>query len=193
MKLILASQSPRRKELLGYYTNDFQVRVSQADETLPEGIDPGEAVALLAQRKAQAVAALPECKGCRIIGADTVVAVEGHILGKPHSPEEAREMLELLSGRVHSVYTGVAVLGPGEREVFTQRTQVEFYPLSAREIDDYVATGEPMDKAGAYGIQGRGGLLVRRLEGDYFNVMGLPVARLARVLKMLEQGEKAGG
>ena len=193
MKLILASQSPRRKELLGYYTNDFQVRVSQADETLPEGIDPGEAVALLAQRKAQAVAALPECKGCRIIGADTVVAVEGHILGKPHSPEEAREMLELLSGRVHSVYTGVAVLGPGEREVFIQRTQVEFYPLSAREIDDYVATGEPMDKAGAYGIQGRGGLLVRRLEGDYFNVMGLPVARLARVLKMLEQGEKAGG
>lgn len=183
MKLILASQSPRRRELLSYYTNDFQVRVSQADESLPEGIAPGEAVALLAERKASAVAQLPECQNCRIIGADTVVAVEGRILGKPHSTEEAEEMLRLLSGRVHSVYTGVAVLGPGERKVFTQQTQVEFYPLSSWEIQDYVATGEPMDKAGAYGIQGRGGLLVRRLEGDYFNVMGLPIARLARVLE----------
>ncbi len=192
MELILASQSPRRRELLGMITEDFTVRVSQADETLTPGVTPEEGVKSLALRKAQAVAdALPHGPGqapggwC-VVGADTLVVITGEILGKPRDHDDCVAMLRRLSGREHTVYTGVAVLtSGGASRVFCEATQVQFYPLTEEEIQDYAATGEPYDKAGAYGIQGRGGVLVRGIHGDFYNVMGLPVGRLYRSLREL--------
>ena len=118
-----------------------------------------------------------------MVGSDTVVALDGKILGKPHSEKEAVEMLRSLSGRIHKVYTGVAIVCGDKVTSFFDETEVEFYPLTDEEIFDYVATGEPMDKAGAYGIQGRGAVLVKRINGDYFNVMGLPISKVYRELK----------
>ena len=186
-KIILASGSPRRKELLEQAGISFTIKVSEADETITKK-EPWEAVMELAARKARAVteSGLEE-EDVIVIGADTVVAVDGKILGKPHSKEEAEEMLRLLSGRVHQVCTGVALLsrnqGSWRERTFYEETQVEMYPITEEEIREYVATGEPMDKAGAYGVQGKGALLVERLEGDFFNVMGLPVLRLSRMLE----------
>ncbi len=183
MELILASGSPRRRELLSVITADFSVVVSDAEETIGPGTPPHRAVEELALQKALAVF---EAHGdCAVIGSDTVVALDGRILGKPGSREEAAEMLGTLSGREHTVFTGVAVLAPGVRRVFHCATQVEFYPLSGEEIAWYVSTGEPMDKAGAYGIQGQGSLLVKGIRGDYFNVMGFPVAEVWRHLVAL--------
>lgn len=183
---ILASRSPRRKELLGLILPAFSVQVSDADETLEPGTPPEEAVCRLALRKAQAVLALQGDPGeVVVIGSDTVVDVDGKILGKPHSREECLEMLRTLSGREHEVHTGVALLRGGERRVFADTARVEFWPLTEAEIAWYAATPEPYDKAGGYGVQGRGSVLVKGIRGDYFTVMGLPVSRLWRELRQL--------
>ena len=186
-KIILASGSPRRKELLEQAGISFIIKVSEADETITKK-EPWEVVMELAARKARAVteSGLEE-EDVIVIGADTVVAVDGKILGKPHSKEEAEEMLRLLSGRVHQVCTGVALLsrnqGSWRERTFYEETQVEMYPITEEEIREYVATGEPMDKAGAYGIQGRAAIFVKGIQGDYNNVVGLPVSRLYQELK----------
>ncbi len=183
MSLILASGSPRRRELLGCITNEFKICVSGAEEAVPAGLTPAETVEALAKLKGEAVFA--EHPEDTVIAADTVVIVDGELLGKPASPEDACAMLRRLSGRTHEVYTGVYIARPGRVSVFHDRTEVTFYPLTDEEIRAYVATGEPFDKAGAYGIQGRGALLVKGIRGDFYNVMGFPVARVARALRAL--------
>ncbi|NLA76711.1 MAG: septum formation inhibitor Maf [Clostridiales bacterium] len=189
LKLILASQSPRRKEILEMAGMTFVVRPADADETLPAGVLPSDAVLLLSSRKA--TAALSHAQPDEIVlAADTIVALEGKILGKPDSPRDAVRMLKMLSGKAHEVYTGVCVASSSRTESFFCRTEVVFYSLSDAEIEKYVATGEPLDKAGAYGIQGMGSLLVKEIHGDYFNVMGLPAAQTARLLAgFSESGE----
>ena len=176
--IILASQSPRRRELMNYITKDFQIKVSNVDETLPEGISPQDAVLYLSRIKAEPFAN----KNDVVIGADTVVAIDGKILTKPANKGEAADMLRLLSGREHSVFTGVTVIKDGNCKSFFEETKVKFFELTDSEIEQYIATGEPMDKAGAYGIQGFGALLVEKINGDYFNVVGLPVSKLNRLL-----------
>lgn len=180
-RIILASQSPRRQELIGYILSEYEVIVSAVEETLPDGIAPEVVPAYLAGVKAQAVAA--EHPDDVVIGADTVVILDGQVLGKPKDADDALHMLRSLFGKAHTVITGCAIIQDGRMTTFSDRTRVEFYPLSDREILDYIATGEPFDKAGAYGIQGRGSVLVKRIEGDFFNVMGLPVARLKREME----------
>lgn len=184
--VVLASGSPRRRELLGQMgIEDFEVLPAQGEETAPEGLAPDALVARLALQKAREVAALrPEAT---VIGADTVVALDGQVLGKPSDEEEAREMLSALSGRRHQVYTGMAVLSGGQAFTHVECTQVEFRPLTAEEIAAYVATGESMDKAGAYGIQGRACVFIRGIQGDYYNVVGLPVCALHELLAQLER------
>lgn len=183
--MILASQSPRRRELLGLITEDFVVVPAQGEELLPEDISPRDAVIMLSQQKAEEIRKreFPGEVNDVIIAADTVVAIDNDILGKPADRENAVEMLRRLSGRKHSVFTGVTVISPKKTVSFAEETEVEFHPLTEQEISDYVDSGDPMDKAGAYGIQGRGALLVKRIEGDYYNVMGLPVGRLYRELR----------
>lgn len=178
--LILASQSPRRRELLSMLGYEFLCCPADDDEIIPEEMEPGRAVELLAERKAAAAAAgHPDAV---VVGSDTVVVLDSRILGKPTDQQDAARMLRALSDRTHRVYTGVAVLaGPGRR-IFHNVADVTFYPLSEEEIAGYVATGEPMDKAGAYGIQGKGAVLVREIRGDFYTVMGLPVAALSRTL-----------
>ncbi|MBO6163760.1 MAG: septum formation inhibitor Maf [Lachnospiraceae bacterium] len=178
--LILASQSPRRMELLDLAGLKYICIPSDADETVPAELAAEDTPEYLAVRKADAV--LAEHPEDVVLGADTLVVMDGKPLGKPANEAEARDMLRRLSGREHYVYTGVAILSKDRRSVFTSVTKVEFFPLSDREIDAYIATGEPMDKAGAYGIQGRGALLVKRIRGDYFTVVGLPVAEVVRHL-----------
>lgn len=185
--LVLASASPRRRELLALAGYSFAVSPADADETVPEGVTPREAAGLLAGRKADAVRRAP---GDVILAADTVVDLGGKILGKPKDADDARRMLAALSGKRHTVHTGFCVLAGDKRVCGVESTQVEFYPLTPQEIDRYVRTGEPMDKAGAYGIQGKGALLVRRIAGDYCTVVGLPLARVDRVLRtVLESAE----
>ncbi|RFU65874.1 Maf family protein [Peribacillus glennii] len=182
--LILASSSPRRKELLQFLQVPFQTIHTNTDETIDPKLDAENAVKELAERKAMAAASMrPE--HC-VIGADTVVAVEGRILGKPVDRLDAKRMLQLLSGKVHSVYTGVAIIQGQDRKVFAEKTEVSFWELSEDEIEAYLDTGEPFDKAGSYGIQGYGSLMVKGISGDYFSVVGLPVSRLARELKAFE-------
>lgn len=180
MKIILASGSPRRKEILENAGYDFEIVTADADESLKSGISPDEAVKYLAELKGDAVRKVADGV---IISADTVVAFENEILGKPKNEDDAFRMLKLLSGKTHSVYTGVCVQNGEKKAVFSEKTAVKFYELSDEEIIAYVKTGEPMDKAGAYGIQGKGAVLVEKIEGDYLNVVGLPLARLSRVLK----------
>lgn len=190
--MILASQSPRRRELLSIICPSFEIMPAEGEELLPDGISPHDAVMLLSRQKAEEVARRKFPDGeilDTVIAADTVVAVDGEILGKPRSSEHAFEMLKRLSGRWHIVYTGVTIISPSQNETFADETWVDFYPLSDEEIRAYVATGDPMDKAGAYGIQGRGALLVRQIDGDYYNVMGLPVGAVYRQLK---KSEKSG-
>lgn len=176
--LILASKSPRRRELLSLITEEFEIKSADVDETLPDDISPDKAVEYLSKIKAQ-----PFENGVdTVIGADTVVAVDHKILGKPADRKQAFEMLKMLSGRYHSVYTGVTVIRPENTITFSAETRVKFFDLSDEEINDYIATGECDDKAGAYGIQGKGSLLVERIEGDYFNVVGLPVSLLNKLL-----------
>ena len=179
-ELILASGSPRRRELLETAGLEFRVVIADVEEIIPQGTAPEEAVTALALRKAQAVAKdYPECT---VIGADTVVVHRGMILGKPKSEEDAFEMLKTLSGDTHTVCTGVAMINEDKIKNFCEVTEVEFHCLTEDEIRSYVKTGEPMDKAGAYGIQGRGCVLVKRINGDYFNVVGLPVSKVYREL-----------
>lgn len=180
--MILASQSPRRRELLSLITEDFRIIPAKGEEVLPEKISPEKAVVLLSEQKADEV--YRENRGEIIVAADTIVTIDGKILGKPRDEKDAFAILKTLSGRVHEVFTGVCVIfSNSEKEKFFESTKVEFYELSDEEIARYIKTGEPMDKAGAYGIQGKGALLVKRIDGDYYNVMGLPVAKLLRVLK----------
>ncbi len=179
-RFILASASPRRKELLQKAGYTFEIVVSDADESLPAGITPEKAVQLNAARKAQAVAETNP--GAVVLGCDTVVAIDGEILGKPGDEAEAKRMLRRLSGNTHTVYSGVCITDGKKETVFAVATDVTFYALSARTIDAYVATKEPMDKAGAYGIQGLGCVLVKEISGDYSNVVGLPLSESARAL-----------
>ena len=182
MAVILASGSPRRKELMSHITDEFTVIVSDADESLPEGEGVEETVKNLALQKAQAVKL--KCKETDIIiSADTVVSCDGRILGKPNDEKEAYGMLKSLSGRTHAVYTGVCITKGDRTDVFAQKTLVEFYELSDEEINAYIATGDPFDKAGGYGIQSKGAVLVKGITGDYFNVVGFPVAEIHRRIK----------
>lgn len=182
MDIILASQSPRRKELLERMgIEDFKIAVPDVDETVEPGLSPARMVEQLSLRKARA-AAERTGPGGLIIAADTVVSLDGAVLGKPADRADAFVMLTALSGREHRVYTGVTVL-LGDRAVTEhEETAVTFRPAQPDELWGYIATGEPMDKAGAYGIQGLGALLVSGIRGDYCNVMGLPVFRLGRIL-----------
>lgn len=182
MKLILASQSPRRRELLGFFRIPFEVRVADIDETMTPGASAFSEVARVSHLKALAVPRDPDDV---VVAADTIVVCQGKILGKPRTEEEAVQMLSLLSGRDHQVMTGMTVLRGDRAVVCTEVTDLHFRELSVGEIRAYVATGEPMDKAGAYGIQGGAALFCPRMEGDYYNVMGLPVCRLAEILKEL--------
>ncbi len=200
MRIILASASPRRRELLGQIGLAFEVRLSGVEEKAASA-EPGAMVCGLSAQKAEAV--LAECREPQdvlVIGADTVVVLDGRILGKPSCAEEAARMLEELSGRTHEVYTGVTLLyrpeagryTPGEdgsqkngfrRKTFYEKTKVSFYPVSKEEIALYVNSGECMDKAGAYGIQGLFARYVQGIEGDYNNVVGLPVGRIYQEVK----------
>lgn len=180
--MILASQSPRRRELLSLIEDRFSVIPARGEEIIPAGTLPQDAVIMLSRQKATEIYSM--YTGETVVAADTVVVIDGLILGKPRDKEDAAAMLRRLSGREHFVYTGVCVIFPdGSVSSFAEETVVEFQQLSEKEIADYIATGEPMDKAGAYGIQGKGALLVKRINGDYYNVMGLPVSRLNREIQ----------
>jgi len=182
MQLILASASPRRKELLGLFQIPFEIRVADIDETMDSARAPFDEVARVSRLKALAV---PAETDDIVIAADTIVVCEGKVLGKPKTEAEAAEMLRLLSGRDHQVMTGCTVVRGEMSVTFTEVTDLHFRSLSQKEIENYVASGEPMDKAGAYGIQGGAALFCERMVGDYYNVMGLPVCRLGQVLKTL--------
>ena len=182
MKIILASQSPRRKELLERMgIRDFETISPNVDESAFHGLPPEELVRRLSAEKAAAVAGKVG-EDAIVIAADMVEALEGAVLGKPADELDAFKMLSALSGVRHQVYTGVTVCRGGEKQTAHEVTDVTFRELSEREIEDYIATGEPMDKAGAYGIQGYGALLIQGISGDYYNVMGLPVCRLSGML-----------
>ena len=190
MKIILASASPRRREIMELSGLSFEIDTSDADETLENITDPSEYVEELSRRKAYAVAVRhPEDI---VIGADTIVSYDGNILGKPNDPDDAFRMLKMLAGRTHSVHTGVTIIYPesaSERrsETFHAETAVVMHDSSDELLRNYADCGEPLDKAGAYAIQGRGALLVDRIEGDYFNVVGLPIAEVNRRLKTAEE------
>lgn len=179
MQLILASASPRRKALLSLFGIPFTVRAADIDETMDPEKPPFDEVARVSRLKALAVRREEEDV---VIAADTIVVCQGKVLGKPHSEAEAASMLRLLSGRDHQVMTGCTILFGNRAETFTEVTSLHFRPLSEKEIQKYVQSGEPMDKAGAYGIQGGAALFCEKLEGDYYNVMGLPVCRLYETL-----------
>ena len=182
MQVILASQSPRRKELLGLFHIPFTVQVPDVDETMDPNAPAQEQVAQVSCRKARAVSRGAEDV---VIAADTIVVCDGCVLGKPKDTADASRMLHLLSGRDHQVMTGLTVLR-GERCVtHTEITHIHFRELSTREIEAYIRTGEPMDKAGSYGIQGGAALFAEKMVGDYYNVMGLPVCRLGQILREL--------
>lgn len=172
MKLILASKSPRRHDILNWMGIPFETEVCTDPEVNPGNLSGAETVCMLAYHKASYVRNLrPDDY---ILGADTIVMLDGEILGKPSSPEQAKLYLEKLSGRVHTVYTGVALLHGSYEDVRSDATRVTFRKLSPEEIDWYVSTGEPLDKAGAYGVQGLASVFVEQIDGNYFNVIGLP-------------------
>lgn len=184
-KLILASASPRRRELLEQIGAVFQVCPAKGEEKITK-TEPGEAAEELSREKCLEIFQSFE-DNVTVIGADTIVVLDGKILGKPGSADEAVQMLSTLRGRTHQVFTGVTVMSrEGEKiqtVTFHESTQVSFYPMSDKEIEEYVRDGEPMDKAGAYGIQGKGAVFIREIRGDYNNVVGLPVAKLYQELK----------
>lgn len=186
--LVLASASPRRKELIAHLHRNVMIEVSDIEEVITR-TEPSEVVCELATQKAECVAKKVQ-GNATVIGADTVVACDGKILGKPHDREEAIRMLTMLSGRKHSVYTGVALChhvdGTLVTDSFYEETKVEFYPMSQQEIESYVDSGDPMDKAGAYGIQSGAAIFVKSIEGDYNTVVGLPVSAVYQRLKTFE-------
>jgi septum formation protein len=189
MKLILASSSPRRAEILRDAGIAFEIRATQIDEAALPGETPHAMVARLAEAKARSAAAQMDAGMCEciIVGADTTVELDGEILGKPRDSAHAREMLAMLSGRTHHVVTGIFLLQlPGNAtRAAIENSAVTFAPLTETEIDAYVATGEPLGKAGAYAIQGLAGRYIPRIEGCYFNVVGLPLERLYALLREL--------
>ena len=180
-QLILASQSPRRRELMALCEIPFTIVNPQVDETLSTDIPLEQAVTDLAMRKAQEVFA--KHPDSVVIGADTIVVIDGEVLGKPVEAPVAIEMLRKLSGRKHQVVTGVCVIGPGSTESFHSVTEVEFYELNEEQIKKYVDSKVCLDKAGAYGIQDKGALFIKGIIGDYYTVMGLPIARVYQSLK----------
>ena len=182
MELILASQSSRRRELLGLFNLPFTVRVADIDETMDPTRPPAEEVARVSLAKARAVERKEEDV---VIAADTIVVLGSRVLGKPASEAQAEQMLTALSGHAHQVMTGVTVLRGDRSLTATEITDIHFRELSTREIRRYIATGEPMDKAGSYGIQGGAALFAEKIHGDYYNVVGLPVCRLQRMLREL--------
>lgn len=188
-KLVLASSSPRRRELLRGLGLDFSIEVSAVDETFAENLSPAEVVTGLAERKAKAVANRMIEQGLReptlVLAADTIVVHDGTILGKPCDKSDAVRTLKRLAGQTHEVYTGVCLirLPDMQFESGRERTLVTMGHVDESEIERYVNSGDPMDKAGSYGIQGPGAVLVKRIEGDYFTVVGLPVRRVAMMLK----------
>lgn len=181
MKIVLASQSPRRRELLGKMGLEFTARSPEIDEEAITGLPAEELVKALSREKALHIAR-DEAPDAIVIGSDTVVVLDGEILGKPDSEEQAVAMLTALSGRSHEVCTGITVCQGDRVDSQAEVTKVTFRSLTQEEIRQYVATGEPMDKAGSYGIQGYGALLVEGIQGDYSSVVGLPVCRLGRML-----------
>ena len=183
-RIILASASPRRKELLRQINLEPEIVPSTIEEKITK-TEPDLVVMELSEQKAMDVADIYRGTRAVVIGADTVVAYQGRILGKPHSEEEAFEMLSSLQGNTHQVYTGVTIINceTGARETFAEQTEVMVYPMEEEEIRNYIATNEPMDKAGAYGIQGRFAAYIRGIHGDYNNVVGLPVGRVYQMLK----------
>jgi septum formation protein len=185
--LVLASASPRRRELLTQAGFSFEVQAADIDESVHPGEDPIAYVTRLAREKAEAVFALRagSDQSLTVLGADTTVCVDKQILGKPESPEDAARMLRLLSGRTHRVITGVALVSATQTQVAAEVTAVQFLTLSEAEIAGYIATGEPNDKAGAYAIQGRAARWIPRIEGCYFNVVGLPIALVSTLLRSL--------
>lgn len=185
MALILASASPRRRDFLKQMGISFRVCPARGEEKIEPGWRPEEIASRLAKQKAWEVASRHPKD--TVIGADTIVVLGDEVLGKPKDKEQAAHMLHMLSGRTHQVMTGVWVIVDGKGYGFVQKTEVTFYHLTALDIRRYVKTGEPMDKAGAYGIQGLGMTLVKSINGDYSNVVGLPVARLLRLLRELGQ------
>jgi septum formation protein len=181
--LILASSSPRRKELLHNLHLSFEVSSKNVDESFDPNLQPSEVVMELAQRKAKAV--FKDHPDAFVIGSDTIVVYQGQILHKPTDEEDAVRKLRMLSGKKHEVYTGVSILSPHATARFYEKTEVLFWELTDEEIMSYVQSGEPLDKAGAYGIQGYGSMLVKKIDGDYYAVVGLPVSRTVRELKKL--------
>lgn len=181
--VVLASASPRRRELMSLVCDSFIIEPADIDESVDKYVCEEEIPETLALKKASFIRENGHEKDT-VIGCDTGVFLDGKMIGKPRDEQDAFEILKSLSGRTHKVITGCAILSPERTASFSQVTEVDFYPLTDDEIKDYIASGEPMDKAGAYGIQGRGARFVRRIEGDYFNVVGLPVARLYRELRL---------
>ena len=182
MQLILGSQSPRRKELLGLFHIPFVIKIADIDEAMDPALSPAEEVARVSRAKAEAI---PRGDDDVVIAADTIVVLENEVLGKPKDEADAVRMLTALSGRDHQVMTGVTVLRGNTALTHTEITDIHFRPLSQKEIAAYVATGEPMDKAGSYGIQGGAALFAEKMHGDYYNVMGLPVCRLWQMLRAI--------
>lgn len=181
MKYILASGSPRRKELLRFVIPEFEIITADIEETCPNEVKAKQRPEYLALKKAKAVA--ENYKDATVIGADTAVFLGENMLGKPKSVADAKNMLKSLSGETHSVITGCAIVNGAKEKSFSVETKVKFLELHDNEIDDYIKTNEPFDKAGGYGIQGFGALLIESITGDYFNVVGLPVSKLNIYLK----------
>ncbi len=180
-KLILASQSPRRRELLQLLAIPFEVIPAKVEEKIDPDRDPAEEIQRLAQKKASWI--FQSHPDSLVIGADTVVVIDGMILGKPKDQKEAQAMLHRLSDRTHQVITGVCLIDAKQTDCFVNITEVTFYPLSEEEIDRYTQSNEPLDKAGAYAIQGAAALFIKKIDGDYYSVMGLPIAEIAQHLK----------
>ena len=184
MDWILASASPRRRELLAELIDRFEVIPAKGEERAQAGLSPRELVESLAAQKAREVAALPQARGKAVLGSDTVVAFRGEVLGKPKDEADARRMLSELSGNTHEVYTGVCIVCGEKEYIRSACTEVVFEKLSALQIEEYILTGSPMDKAGAYGIQDGG--LVKEIRGSYSNVVGLPMELLGEMIKNLK-------
>lgn len=185
MKYILASKSPRRKQLLHRLLKKFIVESADIDESYPSNIKFSQIPISIAQKKAITIQKRHE-QDCCIISADTIVVLNNQVLGKPQSHNEAVQMLKMLSNQTHRVITGVCILKGKTKKTFYSTTSVTFYDLSEEEIKNYVATNSPFDKAGGYGIQDEGALFVKKINGDFYNVMGLPIAKLSRILKQLK-------
>ncbi|MBR3250391.1 MAG: septum formation protein Maf [Erysipelotrichaceae bacterium] len=181
IRIILASKSPRRKELLEMLKIPFEIIVSDIDEAIDYDNDLIKEIEKLSLQKAQAV--FKDHSDALVIGADTIVKIGNDVLGKPKTLLEAKKMLEELSGNTHEVVTGVTILYQGKAETFSSVAEVTFYPLNEKEIDEYIATNEPMDKAGSYAIQGDAAKFIRSINGDYYTIVGLPVAELYHRLK----------